>query len=154
MDKEVKIKFQNKDIELSEEKFKTYPTKFKILDGDTINFVDKYGFKQGKWTYLNDSLMSTGYFEAHDGIPVKLITLYPDKSIKSVTSRDKILLKDLNGKDYHTYTNYNYFVEYFESGAKKRECSSNNTSDSFKLGRQCSEWTEKGELVYEGAYRK
>lgn len=153
-DKEVKIKFQNKDIELSEEKFKTYPIKFKILNGDTINFVDKYGFRQGKWAYSNDSLLSTGYFEAHDDIPVKFVALYPDKSIKSITSRDKIIMKDFNGMDYHTYSNYNYYVEYFESGVKKRECTSNNTSDSFKDRGQCREWNEKGELVYDGIYRK
>jgi hypothetical protein len=57
-DKEVKIKFQDSDIELSEEKFKTYPVRFKIFNGDTINFVDKYGFRQGKWAYSNDSLLS------------------------------------------------------------------------------------------------
>jgi hypothetical protein len=153
-DKEVKIKFRNKDIELSDEKFETYPIQFKMLNGDTINFVDKYGFRQGKWVYSNDSLASTGYFEAQDDIPVKYVTLYPDKSIKSITSRDKIILKDLNGKDYDTYSNYNYYVEYFESGVKKRECRSNSTSHSFKDSGQCREWTEKGELVYEGMYRK
>jgi hypothetical protein len=152
--KDIKIKFQNKDIDLSDEKYKTYPTKFTMLNGDTINFVDKYGLRQGKWMYSSDSLMTTGYFEALDDVPVKLITLYPDKTIKSMTSRDKIVLKDSNGKDYDTYLNYNYYVEYFESWTKKKECTSDNNSDSFKDGGQCKEWNEKGELVYEGVYRK
>ena len=153
-DKDVRIKFHDKDIDLSDEKFETFPIRFKILNGDTINVVDKYGFRQGKWTYLSDSLMSTGYFVALDDVPVKLITLFPDKTIKSVTSRDKIILKRSDGKDFSTYSNYNYHVEYFESGAKKRECKSNDPSDSFKDAGQCKEWNETGELVYEGIYRK
>jgi hypothetical protein len=154
-DRDIKIKFQNKDIEMSEEKYLTYPTKFKTLNGDTINYVDKYGFRQGKWAYSNDSTMTNGFFETKDDVPIKLVTLYPDKKVKSLTSRDEITIKDSNGKDFHTHSNYNYYVEYFESGTKKRECVSSNTSDSYKdPSGKCKEWTEKGELVYEGVYRK
>ena len=149
------IRFRGKDIELSDEKYLTYPLKFRIFNGDTLDFVDKYGYRQGKWAYSNDPTMTNGYFEVKDDVPVKLVTIYPDKSIKSLTRRDGIVKKDSNGKDYHTHSNYNYYVEYFASGARKRECVSSNTDDSYKdpSGR-CREWNEKGELVYEGVYRK
>lgn len=154
-DRDIKIKFQNEDIEMSEEKYLTYPTKFKILNGDTINYVDKYGFRQGKWAYSNDSTMINGFFETKDDVLIKLVTLYPDKKVKSLTSREQITIKDSNGRDFHTHSNYNYYVEYFESGTKKRECVSSTTSDSYKdPSGKCKEWTEKGELVYEGVYRK
>lgn len=153
-DKDVKIKFQNKDIELSDEKFVTFPITFEILHGDTINIVDQYGFRQGKWTYYGDSLMNTGYLELVDDVPVKLITFYPNKTIKSLTSRARITRRDFNGKEYPDFSNYNYYVEYFESGAKKRECKSTNNAEYFKNGGQCQEWNESGELVYEGVYRK
>ena len=41
--------FSKRTIELSDEKYITYPVQFELLNGDTINYTDKYGFKQGKW---------------------------------------------------------------------------------------------------------
>lgn len=47
-DENVKIKFRNSDIELSAEKFKTYPIHFRLLNSDTIDYVDSHGLRQGK----------------------------------------------------------------------------------------------------------
>lgn len=41
-------------IEISDEKYHTYPISFKIENGDTINYKDKYGLRQGKWVYQHD----------------------------------------------------------------------------------------------------
>lgn len=47
--RDFKIKLQDKIIEKSNEKYLTYPIQYEILNGDTINYVDKYGLKQGYW---------------------------------------------------------------------------------------------------------
>lgn len=61
-DENIGIKLQGKPIEFSEEKYLTYPVSFEILNGDTINYVDKYGFKQGLWFSKDDTTGS--YFKA------------------------------------------------------------------------------------------
>jgi hypothetical protein len=140
-DDKIKIKFRDKDIELSNEKYLTYPIKYKILNGDTINYVNKYGLKQGKWAFFGaDSLMNTGHVEFNDDIPVRIVHYHNDKSIKSIESKDE------NG-------NYSKYVEYFESGRLKKECYMTKPNTSYKQG-LCKEWDEKSQLVYEGDYRK
>lgn len=44
---EFSIKFRGKDIEMSDEKYLTFPVKFDVIKGDTVNLFDKYGIRQG-----------------------------------------------------------------------------------------------------------
>ena len=53
--KKLTIKLYDKIIDLSEEKYKTYPVTYSIVNGDTINLTDKYGLKQGIWIQRNTS---------------------------------------------------------------------------------------------------
>lgn len=153
-DPDIKIKFQDKDIEFSLEKYPTFPIKFRILHSDTIDNIDKYGYRQGKWSYRNDSLMTTGYMEFYNDVVLKMVKFHPDRTISSVTSRDRIKSKDSNGKPIESFSNYNYYVEYFTTGQKKLECRSDNNTDSYKDSGKCKEWNENGVLVYEGIYKK
>jgi hypothetical protein len=150
----IKITFRNKEIEQSDEKYKTFPTKFKILNGDTINYVDKYGLRQGIWNTPKDSLMSKIYFVHSDNRLIKRVTLYPNKQIESELINEKISFKADN-KLYFDYSDFNRLIEYYESGQKKRECYNDNKvhDNSYEKGK-CKEWNEKGELVYEGDFRK
>jgi hypothetical protein len=92
----VPIKFYNKLIEQSHEKFETFPVTFELVKGDTINLTDKYGLKQGKWVYAkkqyllyeNNKLAGWGDFK-----PGGKIEEY-NTSTKKVTvynSRGKVL---------------------------------------------------------------
>jgi hypothetical protein len=141
-DKNVEIKFQSKDIELSDEKFKTYPARFKILNGDTVNYTDRYGLRQGKCTFYNDSLMTKGYLEVVNDTVFKIVFFYDNRKIKHISTKTK------------PYMNYTSYIEYFESGKVKMECISNDIKSSFKDKGTCKEWNEKGELIYEGDHRK
>jgi len=65
----IPIKLNDKNIYFHKEKYKTYPISYKVFKGDTINFVDKYGFRQGKWLMHKDAeLLLTDRFYKNDTI--------------------------------------------------------------------------------------
>jgi hypothetical protein len=146
----IPILFRNKEIKFSPEKYLIFPIRYDIHKGDTVNFIDKHNFKQGKWIILKDSLVYTLY--SFDW-PYKRVRLYPNKMIKSETINEKIKFL-WKGIEYYTHGENNKYVEYYESGQTKKECynSFKGWSNNYKEGK-CKEWNEKGELVYEGAYR-
>lgn len=43
------ILLNDKHLEYHPDKYKIYAETFQILDGDTVNYKDKYGFEQGLW---------------------------------------------------------------------------------------------------------
>jgi hypothetical protein len=149
VDDKIKITFRNAEIEQSEEKYKTFPIEFKILNGDTVNLIDKYGFRQGVWVLPNDTLTKVIYELSDDQI-MGMTKFYSNGLVLSEISSEKIL---------YTYDNteiYSYiptkYIEYYESGAKRKECYNDNKEHYTE--RKCKEWNEKGALVYEGDYRK
>jgi hypothetical protein len=151
---EVKITFMGKQIEQSYEKYKTYPVSFRIFKGDTINYVDKYGLRQGIWAPSADSAMMKKYLVFVDNRPVTQVRLYSNGQVERELIMDKISFK-ADGRDYFEYADYNRLVEYYESGQKKKECYNNAkvSFNSYEKGK-CKEWNEMGELIYEGVYRK
>jgi hypothetical protein len=153
-DDNIKITFRNKNIEQSDEKYETYPVRFKILNGDTINYVDKYGFKQGIWVLSSDTLRKNRYFEYADNIAVRRVMLYPNGQIESELISDKISINTFD-RPFFGYSRSNKLIEYYESGQKKKECynDKNEFDNDYEKGK-CKEWNEKGELTYEGNYRK
>ena len=46
---DIPIKFHDRVIQYSAEKYETFPPSFNIIKRDTVNYTDKYGLKQGKW---------------------------------------------------------------------------------------------------------
>lgn len=130
---EMVIKFKGADIELTAEKYKTYPIKFEIIKGDTVNYSDKYGFKQGKWFNPDDSSTENGYNEYKDNRIIKEVIFYLDGKIKSIGD-DKT------------------FISYYPSGIKKRECQWGVFDPNSH--RECKEWNEKGEMIYPSDYGK
>jgi hypothetical protein len=67
--KNIIVKLYEEVIELSDEKYKTFPPTYTIVRGDTVNIKDKYGLKQGTWVneisftrYKNDRILSWGRF--------------------------------------------------------------------------------------------
>jgi hypothetical protein len=45
----IPIKFYNRVIEYSADKYVTFSPTYSLVKRDTINYTDKYGLKQGKW---------------------------------------------------------------------------------------------------------
>lgn len=153
-DDKIEVKFRDKDIELSSERYLTYPIKYKILNGDTINYVNKYGLRQGKWNRPGDSLMTKSHGEFVDGRLVKVVKYYSGGKTESEKISEKVKVTPDN-TEYFNYFDFNKYVEYYESGTKKKECynDQNSMSNSYEQGK-CKEWNEKGELTYEGDFRK
>jgi hypothetical protein len=91
---DVPIKFYNKVIEYSAEKYQTFPPSFKIVKRDTVNYTDKYGLKQGKWwddeknyrMYVNNRLSGWG-------------RILPNGDVEEYNARTKIeTLTDKKGR--------------------------------------------------------
>ncbi|WP_289056065.1 hypothetical protein [Carboxylicivirga marina] len=100
----IPIKLNNKNICYHKEKYKTYPIQFEIHKGDTINFIDKYGFRQGKWLLYKDSelLLSERIYKNDSILLGTDFRYYENNTIKAK-------LEWLNNE----YQNYS---EYDESG--------------------------------------
>jgi len=109
-------------LEISEEKYRTYPISFDMIDGDTINLTDKYGEKQGIWIKDHNR-----YDVYENGTIVKWGKLYSYGKLKDQrNSRSK----------KHT--------EFYESGKKKKECD----LDGNKLI-NCKMWDQDGNIIKE-----
>lgn len=111
--------------------YKLYPVTFEILEGDTINYTDKYGFEQGKWVIdFPNGGYSIGYQE--DGVYVWLErkTYFSNGDLRSDYSKDS--LGRGFGKTYDENQNvYSHLTEtgafrsshtwYYPSGNVKRQ---------------------------------
>ena len=52
-------------------KYKTYPVQYKLIGKDIVNVVDKYGMKQGPWTF--DSVQMTKYYLFENSVATKAV---------------------------------------------------------------------------------
>lgn len=142
----VEIRYKNKLIELSNERYETYTPVFKLIKGDTVDFIDRYGLRQGKWRSATDSSYRKEYFVYEDGLVLKKVNLYESGEVKIETIPE--VLKEKNSESH--YGNKQMVIEYYRSGMKRKEC----VSDWPKKGNLCKEWNEKGILLYQGIERK
>ena len=131
------VQFKGNPIEYSEEKYKTYPVKYKLIGNDTVNFVDKYGLRQGIWT--PDSTKIKKYYFFKDDVHIREVILFDNGNIHKAMKRQ--------------FGNWNYFIEYFDSGQKKQECFNEEIGGSYREG-NCKEWNKGGQLIYEGPFEK
>lgn len=142
-DEKIKITFRGKELEQSNEKYLTYSISYQVKNGDTTNRTDKYGLRQGLWKF-SEGLQVVEYV---DDSPVWRTMFYPSGKRKKEIISEKIKLESWPDSIYMD----NKFIEYFESGNKKKECYHPN-GPYFQA--TCKEWNEKGELIYEGAYKE
>ncbi|MCG8329708.1 MAG: hypothetical protein MI974_18580 [Chitinophagales bacterium] len=123
-----KTNFQinGRSILLSKEKYQTYPIRFDLFNGDTINLIDKYGMRQGYWL-LKDSLNrirlegtyhneKDAYYESHEtiGLTGKIVKSYYQNTHQVAV---EYYLK--NGFDWYVFRRYD------ESGKVIEECLNN-----------------------------
>jgi hypothetical protein len=135
--KKFTIKLQDQKIEYSQEKYLTYPVKFNKVGKDTINYVDKYGFKQGlhiigKLKQPREKLIY------QDGAPwqgSQWITYYPNGNKK---------------KEMQYAEGKKHLVEYYENGRKKAYCTDHEiilTDESWRYETLCDRWDSLGNQV-------
>jgi hypothetical protein len=137
----VEVRYKNKPIVLSNERYQTYIPLHRLVKSDTVDRVDKYGLKQGKWTAGNDSLLAIEYLIYRDGLVSSKVNLYSSGKIKSEAINE--IVKEKNNESH--YGAKRRTVEYYESGGKKKECSLD-----FQNKGICKEWDERGNLIHEG----
>jgi len=141
----LEIKFGNRRIDLSNERYLTYAPLYRLVGGDTVDRVDKYGLRQGKWMTSHDSLFISEYYVYNDGLISAKVDLFSSGKVKRETIRE--ILKETNSESH--YGGLRTIIEYYDSGVKKRQCQ----LDVHDMG-LCKEWDDKGSLIYEGSFRK
>jgi hypothetical protein len=87
------FQINGKSINLSNEKYRTYPTEFELFQGDTINRIDKYGMRQGYWL-VKDSLNR-----------IKIEGIYSNKKEDFYDHSETIGLTGKRVLSYHSNTN-------------------------------------------------
>jgi hypothetical protein len=102
------------------DKYKIYPIEYDIVNCDTVNYKDKYGLKQGKWTIPE--------YEVGRQDSVYFVGFYDDNYLKSCTLqyfKDKEhLIHELKKTDF----NLTIDKSYFENGELKGQGIENDTS--------------------------
>ena len=80
----VHFKLNNHPIIESDEKYKTFPIKYDIVDGDTINRYNKYNEPIGIHIKYNENGDTLDYSEYYEGMigPVETKSYYPNGEIK------------------------------------------------------------------------
>ncbi len=85
------------------EKYMIYQVKYEISNGDTINYVDKYGFKQRKWQKTKEN---NGYFSGY----------YIDDKLKTADSKEYYPNGRLKSMLFQENFKKSRFESYFENG--------------------------------------
>ncbi len=94
------------------------------------------------------------YFIYIDDNNARRVILYNNKDIKSELISEKIQFQS-NDTNYFMHVDANRYVEYYTSGQLKKECYNQHKGfGNYYQNGNCREWNEKGELIYEGVYKK
>jgi hypothetical protein len=134
-----RFSLQGKPIFESNEKYQTFPRKFRLLGKDTVNQLDQYRVMQGIWT--RDTVVLARYWQYKDNYRLNDVVLFPSGKLKSQTN--------------HLPSSHFHYVEFYENGQKRKECFAADNDVFFDTeSSSCKEWNENGELVYKGAFRK
>jgi hypothetical protein len=107
------VMLNDKPIFYSPHKYKVQPIKYKLsAEGDTINYVDIYGFRQGFWySYNSDNkLINHRYYYKDKIIYGTDYQYYPDGKTKAILTWE-------NGEQSR-------FLEFYENGNIKSDCQS------------------------------
>lgn len=133
---------KNEEVEITDEKYKTYPIKYDIYYGDTINLVDKYGMNQGYWIQKDsfERVKLEGYFKndkdkyyggRYSGFIGRADIVYYGESKKIKTENFRVGYELLIRRDF------------YKSGNLRRECILNYKVDNHF----CRELDEEGNVT-------
>ena len=100
------------------EKYKIYPVRFQLFEGDTINRVDKYGFRQGYWYEgkEHDGYLS-GRFRDDELVSLDRKEYYSPGKLKLVSIRNDTL----SAFSTHYYENGALKSTYLQAGKYEEE---------------------------------
>ena len=122
----------NKEIHYSPYKYKTFPVKYDIVDGEKINYFDIYGFKQGiHISKYNDKIVS--HLEYVDNKAMNGI--YHTRFYESGEKKLEFHIK--NG-EFVTQ------LEFYKNGRIKKDCIIKEYFDSNAI---CTEFDENGKEI-------
>ncbi|MES2618254.1 MAG: hypothetical protein V4613_10265 [Bacteroidota bacterium] len=102
-----------KELKFHPNKYQVTPVQFNIYQGDTVNYIDKFGRKQGKW------LSTTISDIRHEFDSINFIGYYVDSYVKQCDF--KTYFKNGKIEFEKKQTNFSYFTstEYDEDGTIK-----------------------------------
>lgn len=120
-------------LKLSKDKYYIKPIKFELLDNDTVNYSDKYGFRQGWHVKYNERKQLVYKLFYKDNIietGIVYIKYYESGELKS---------------EYYVKNDKNYRkVEYFTNGKIKRDCLFEEQTEDNAI---CKEYDENGKII-------
>jgi len=140
------VKLYDRVIELSDEKYWTFPPTFVIVKGDTVNRKDKYGLKQGIW--IDDDAIQK----------IEADTLAPkDYSLKRIHWAEQSVMF-LRYTDERFFTSGRLYLnlkvrdeynpktgirqEFYRNGMIKKEC-----HDAEGGQQKCRQWERNGREI-------
>jgi hypothetical protein len=102
--KSYNIKLKNKRIEYYPDRFRTYQEEYEIVNGDTINRLDKYHLKQGKWFEVDSiNRMKSEFFYRDNDIENGIRKRYrPDWSLENIEKfirQDSVIIQYFDNKE-------------------------------------------------------
>jgi hypothetical protein len=107
-----------KEIPVTEHRFPLKPISFEILDGDTINYRDLYGFMQGRWILKNDKdLITEDAIYENGSIEIGKTDKKYNYGNRLIYEREEILIETEEG-----YKRVYSELFYYPSGNLKRKC--------------------------------
>lgn len=112
------IRLNNRDICLTDEPYKTYPVRFDMHGKDTINFYDKYGYKQGSFIEFKSNDDTLKYESYIDNYLVEHRCYHDNGKRKSWK-----ILSELEWDRFNTFASpkYSYYREWDEQGNPTKE---------------------------------
>ena len=129
--KDYELYVNGKSYKYSPHKYNLKEIQYDLLNGDTINLTDKYGFRQGYHAYRNDKnqIRTEGFFKDD---------IFTGVMVRKFDSLGKIM-------DERYFKNGDaYSWKVYERGKLKKECL---LVDYFDVSDICNEYDEDGKLI-------
>lgn len=123
----------NKRIEYSPHKYRTKPVKYDIVNGDTINYYDIYGFKQGCHIVKNK-----------EGKVISKMEYIDDKEINGIHLKGYYDSGEIRYEIFIENGEFSREIEYFKNGQIKMDC---EITGLFDDNPKCKEFDEQGNQV-------
>lgn len=131
-----KIKLNKKLIGFSDDKYKMYPISFDIENGDTLNYVDEFGRRQGRYIF---------YFK--NGKLWKDVDYKDNEQWEGLFFVKYDSLSNVIEKQFIHEGKINHRVEYYITGQKKLECYETTRpigENSYQFIEVCKQWDSEG----------
>lgn len=142
-DKEPVFKLNGELIKMSKEKYITYPIKYDIWNGDTINKINKYGFKEGLHIYGNKRKPFERMIYKDDFRFEGSCWIDYDFWGRKIEEN-----KFINGKEIE--------VKYYRNGKVMEECQEYRiplTKSSLRYEKICKTFDKKGNVIIDNDYQ-